>query len=27
LTKFNLNDHIPAIAYMRTTVFGGPLGS
>ena len=23
--KFNLNDHIPSIAYMPTTVFGGPL--
>jgi len=27
LTKFNLNDHIPAIESMRTTVFGGPLWS
>jgi len=24
LTKLNLNDHIPAIDFMRTTV-GGPL--
>ena len=23
----DLNDHIPAIDSMRTTVFGGPLGS
>jgi len=23
----NLHDHIPAIDSMRTTVFGGPLGS
>jgi len=27
LTNFNLNDHIPATDSMRTTVFGGPLGS
>jgi len=27
LTKFNLNDHIPAIDSMRTTVFWSPLGS
>jgi len=27
LTKFNLNDHIPAMALMRTKVFRGPIGS
>jgi len=27
LTKFNLNDHTPAIDSTRTTVFEGPLRS